>query len=202
MAKILAIDDEQSVLIFISDILTRSGHECAQAQSAAQARELLSGEEFDLVLVDIHLNDGSGLKLLDDIRRSNPRAGIMMVSAITDIEIAKTSIEKGAWAYINKPFGPNDLVINVVNCLRRRELEIAERDRQRLLEEEVEQKTNALLASEIRFRNLVETMREGLATIDAEGRITYVNNCVEELTGKGKKELLGISSVRLSEAKV
>ena len=191
MAKILAIDDEQSVLNFISDILTRSRHECAQAQSAAQAREAMSGDEFDLVLVDIHLQDGSGLQLLDDIHRMNPQAGIMMVSGIIDIEIAKTSIEKGAWAYITKPFGPNDLIINVVNCLRRRELEKIEREHQRLLREQVKEKTNALVASEIRFRDLVETMQEGLATIDAEGRITYVNNRVADLTGKGKKELLG-----------
>lgn len=197
MAKILAIDDDQTILKLIAITLQQDGHDCLTAGSAAEAMELLANQEFELVLVDIHLPGKSGLDLIDDIKTLNPDAGIMMVTGVTEIEVSKSAADKGAWAYLTKPFSPSQLIINTINCLRRRELELTEKIRQQDLERRAEQTSCALQASEIRFQGLVETMREGLAVMDRQGLITYVNDRMTKITGQSRAKLIGRPFSRL-----
>ncbi|MBW2741923.1 MAG: HD domain-containing protein [Deltaproteobacteria bacterium] len=68
----------------------------------------------------------------------------MMVTAVDDPEIAETALEVGIYGYMIKPFNANEVIINVRNSLRRRELEIADRAYRRDLEQKVEERTAEL----------------------------------------------------------
>ena len=110
---------------------------------------------------------------------------------MSDPSVAHATLELGAYGYVPKPFGPNELMIQVTNALRRRELEIENRRHREELEKQVSQRTADLAESENSCRGLMETMSEGLATIDEKGRLTYVNDRLCEMLQCSKSDLIG-----------
>ena len=94
---------------------------------------------------------------------------------------------------MTKPFDSNELLIQVNNALRRRTLEVENARHRAKLETLVNERTAALLESEQKYRSLVETMTEGVTTLDARGRLTYVNQTFCDLLGYERGQLLGKS---------
>ena len=83
------------------------------AATARQARELLAGHQFALVVSDIYLGDATAIELLDDIRRDNPEAEIILVTAQGSVETAAAATAAGVFDYLPKPFELEQLVDRV-----------------------------------------------------------------------------------------
>jgi len=144
MANILVVDDEKSVRNLLSRMLLKGGYECTLAADAVDARKFIKERNFELILSDVTMPGESGIDFIRYVAAEYPDTAIIMVTAIDDPEIAETALEAGIYGYIIKPFNANELIINVRNSLRRRELEIADGAYRRNLEQMVEKRTAEL----------------------------------------------------------
>ena len=143
-ARLLIVDDEEPVRRALARILSRKGYECISVEDATAAREALAGVPFDLVLSDMNMPGESGLDLVKSIVVDHPDTATVMCTGLDDAELARTAIEIGAYGYIVKPFEPNEILIAVMNALRRRELEIENRHHREHLEDMVKARTTEL----------------------------------------------------------
>jgi putative two-component system response regulator len=139
--RVLIVDDEPYVREILRRWLEAEGYQCVQAENAENALEVLQAGEFHLLISDIRMPGMSGLEMLVRLRSLLPDVAVIMVTAVDDRATAVTALELGAYGYVIKPFGRNEVLINVVNALERRRMDLAGRDYQQLLEEEVQERT-------------------------------------------------------------
>jgi len=102
--KVLVIDDEKGIRDLLCDFLDRRGY---QVSSAADAREMIiqmNKELPEIVFLDIRLPDIDGLELLKLIKQLDQEIIVIMMSAYATEEIARNSLQWGAFDYIRKPF--------------------------------------------------------------------------------------------------
>jgi two-component system response regulator PilR (NtrC family) len=122
-ARLLLVDDEASLLDFLSLLFQEEGYEVATADSTANARETLASSSFDLVLCDITMPDGSGLDLLREIKQdAAERTAVIMMTAYTSTESAIEAMKLGAYDYVSKPFDVEELRLLVRKALEKIEL--------------------------------------------------------------------------------
>ncbi len=142
--RILIVDDEGPIRTLLTRLLGVHGFDCLTAESAAEARRLLASERVALILSDVNMPGESGLDFAREVSTDYPEVAIVMVTGVDDREFADAALEHGAYGYMLKPFKPNELVINVTNALRRRTLEIENRDHRSRLEQTVLERTSSL----------------------------------------------------------
>lgn len=143
-ATVLVVDDERSMRDLIVRSLERHRYQAASAGTAQEARAMLRGLRFSLIVSDIQMPGESGLELIEQVRAADPDIGVLMVSGEQDPAVAQRAAELGAFGYLVKPFSPEQLLISVQNAIRRRELEISHRNYQERLERTVETRTEEL----------------------------------------------------------
>ena len=104
MAKILAVDDDESVLEVLKAYLQElKGHTLYTAQNAEEAIQKYEANQPSVVLLDIMLPEVNGIELMGRIKRLDPKAHVIMVTAFDDEDIANSALRKGAAGYITKP---------------------------------------------------------------------------------------------------
>ncbi len=143
-ASILLVDDEEFITDSLSRVLQMHGYRCETADSAESAREKLRGDLFDLILCDIQMPGESGLDLLRQVAAELPHTATVMVTGVDDTEVAEQALELGAYGYVIKPFSANEILINVMNALRRSELEARHRLESHELESKLIERESAL----------------------------------------------------------
>ncbi|PYQ33950.1 MAG: hypothetical protein DMF55_10590, partial [Acidobacteria bacterium] len=84
--RILVVDDEEVIRDVLATLLEKEGYEVAVASTAGEALTLFEAEPYDVVLLDLMLPDRSGLDLLRDVRRQDPDAVVVIVTAYSSIE--------------------------------------------------------------------------------------------------------------------
>jgi putative two-component system response regulator len=143
-ARLIVVDDDESIRRMLARILERSGYSCDTAANASEAEQALRVRHYDLLLTDMDMPGVSGLDLIMQVGRDHPETATMMVTAMDDTTLAQSALDMGAYGYIIKPFEPNEVVINVANALRRRNLEIENRSHRLRLEQMVRDRTGEL----------------------------------------------------------
>jgi putative two-component system response regulator len=126
--RVLCVDDDAQARRLVERLVGTAGHECVGAGSVDEARALLAREQFSVVLCDIGLPGRSGLELLDELARTRPDVATVMVTGEHDPSVANAALQLGAYGYLTKPFGPNELLIDLTNALHRRRLEAERRE--------------------------------------------------------------------------
>jgi DNA-binding response OmpR family regulator len=121
--KVLIIEDEIELLIVVSNYLTKEKYVCELAVNFQKAYEKLSIYEYDIILLDIGLPDGNGLKLIDTIKKYNRYAGLIIISAKNSLDDRISGLDKGADDYMTKPFHLSELNSRIRALLRRRQLD-------------------------------------------------------------------------------
>ena len=144
MTQVLVVDDDEAFLAGLVRLLGKHGYEATGAEDVAAARTALAAQDFDLVLCDIRLPGGSGMDLVREISAQLPETAVVMVSGIDDPDVAREAIAIGAYGYVIKPFEPNEILINVINAVTRRDLASESRARTQELEEKILDRTRAL----------------------------------------------------------
>jgi putative two-component system response regulator len=143
MARLLIADSDEDVRQALGAFCRTVGHTCAVAASSEAARKALASSEFDLVLLDLDMRNGSGPSVLDIVVMDAPDAAIVILSA--DDETSSTSIlQRGTYGLLVKPFGENEVHIAVFNALERRKLEREREELRRELQEKVSGRAIAL----------------------------------------------------------
>jgi DNA-binding response OmpR family regulator len=121
--KVLIIEDEVELLIAISNFLTKEDYVCELAENFINADEKLAIYEYDIILLDISLPDGNGLRLLDTVRKFQKLAGVIIISARDSLDYKIKGLDLGADDYMTKPFHLSELNSRIKALLRRKQFD-------------------------------------------------------------------------------
>jgi DNA-binding NtrC family response regulator len=120
LIKILAIDDDETVLKLYQRLLADLGHPVVVARTGAQALEIINKENVDLVILDLKLPDVHGCELLGQIKEKLNNAPVIIVTAHPTLESSIESIRAGGvYDYIIKPFASDALQLVVRRAVER-----------------------------------------------------------------------------------
>lgn len=107
MAKVLVVDDEQGMRRILETNLRRDTHVVVDAAGVAEAIDLLKREDFDVVLTDQKMPDGSGLDVLRAVQGDDSTTSVIFLTAVGTLELAVESMRQGAFDFLTKPFAPD-----------------------------------------------------------------------------------------------
>lgn len=120
MAKILIIEDEQSIQRLLTYDLQQAGYEVEVASSGDVGFQMASTGDYDLILLDVMLPKMDGITLCKRLREQNKEVYIIMLTARSDEMDKVTGLEAGADDYITKPFSPREVLARIRAGLRRK----------------------------------------------------------------------------------
>jgi putative two-component system response regulator len=141
---ILVVDDEEYICRMVSRLLQAKGYLSAKASSGTEALGILDSGNFELLISDIMMPGMSGMELLSKAKKLYPDLAVIMLTAVDNQETAIDTLELGAYGYVIKPFHSNELLINVANALRRRQLEKMRDEYESRLTFEVRERTREI----------------------------------------------------------
>jgi len=111
--RVLVVDDEEVIRDVLENVIAREGWDVSTAENAAEALEIFENDPADVVLLDLMLPDRSGLDVLREMRRRDPDAVVVIVTAYSSIEGAIQAMREGAFHYIPKPFQNQEVLLTV-----------------------------------------------------------------------------------------
>ena len=170
--RLFVIENDDDTALLLRRHLERAGHTVTRCRTAADALIVLGHTAFDLVLLDLKLDDGRGLELLDALAREDIAVPIIVVTGKGDERLAVRILRAGALDYIIK-----DTALTFLGELPKRVSESVTRYR-------LEQMNRLLIQA-------LESARDGILITDLQGIILKVNQALENLTGYSRQELLG-----------
>lgn len=117
-AHLLIVDDDERIRSLLQKFLARHGFWVSTARDAAHARRILSGLEFDLIVMDVMMPGEDGIALTGALRQdiSTP---ILLLTARGETEDRILGLQAGADDYLAKPFEPKELLLRINAILRR-----------------------------------------------------------------------------------
>ena len=121
--KILIVEDEPELLNGITAYFALSGFVCELAATYNEANEKINLYEYDCIILDITLPGGSGLDLLEQVKNSKTKTGVIIVSAKNSVDDRVKGLQLGADDYLPKPFHFTELNARVTAILRRLKFE-------------------------------------------------------------------------------
>ena len=104
MAKLLIVDDESDIREFARNFFKKRKIDVFVASGGRQALDLIAQESPDLVLLDVRMEEMTGIEVLRELRRSKPSVKVIMVSGVEEEETIKEANALGVIGYIHKPF--------------------------------------------------------------------------------------------------
>ena len=117
--KILLLEDEVNVGSTLKDRLNLEGYETLWTQTVTQAKESLLNHTFSLALLDVHLPDGSGFEVGEQIKLKHPFIPMIFLTAAGTPDDRIRGLELGAEDYVVKPFHFKELSLRIKNVLKR-----------------------------------------------------------------------------------
>ncbi|WP_317201301.1 EAL domain-containing protein [Janthinobacterium sp.] len=177
---ILLVDDEPRLLSSLYELLRGRDYQLFTASCGAEALQQLEQRRFELILLDLRLPDMSGHEIMDHMNRAGIDGDVIVMSGEVGIEAAIGALKRGAYDYLRKPYSREELLKTVDNALQKRKLA---RDNARI--------AARLEDSERMYRYLVDGSPDIIYTLSPDGRISFVNDRVEQLLGFRREELLG-----------
>jgi len=120
MAKILIVEDDETILMGLKDDLEFEGYEVAAADNGKDGYILARNKEFQLIILDILLPELNGFEICKKLREENVKTPILILTAARTEEMDKVmGLELGADDYVTKPVGSREMVARVKAILRR-----------------------------------------------------------------------------------
>lgn len=104
MYKILIADDEYLIRWSLSQALSQEGYEVISVEDGKKALEAAKASHFDFVITDLIMPESDGWEVLEAFRRTTPQPHVIVITAHGNHDTKKIAAEKGAWAYVEKPY--------------------------------------------------------------------------------------------------
>ncbi|MBW1720912.1 MAG: sigma-54-dependent Fis family transcriptional regulator [Deltaproteobacteria bacterium] len=117
MAKVLLVDDEDSILESLEMFLSEKGHEVYKASCGGDGIEIFSRVVPDVVILDIRLPDMDGIEVLNRLQGKGAPAKVIMMTAFHDMETTVQAMKGGAYDYIHKPLDVDEIEKSVNRAL-------------------------------------------------------------------------------------
>jgi DNA-binding NtrC family response regulator len=106
MGKILLVDDETNMRRILATNLRQDAHSIVEAEGVRAAVASLENDDYDVVVTDQRMPDGTGLDVLAATRKASASTAVIFLTAVASIELAVESMRDGAFDFITKPFSP------------------------------------------------------------------------------------------------
>jgi putative nucleotidyltransferase with HDIG domain len=143
-AKILVVDDEAPIRDLFSEWLRVAGHTCVGAANAAEALRMSQAAPADVALLDLRMPGESGVWLARRLRESQRDIAIILATGAQSFDAAVEGMRLGILDYLLKPFTRDELVDAVDRAVKWREQSARERRERERLEEQIEERSEAL----------------------------------------------------------
>ena len=109
MEKILIVDDDDGLVHFLSRFFQRKGYAVTACPDGRAAMDTVSGEGFDLILLDYKMPELNGLDTLTEIKRIEVKTSVILMTAYGTTDLAIEAMKRGAYDYLVKPFERQEL---------------------------------------------------------------------------------------------
>src|SRR3954469_17846751 len=114
MARLLVVDDEPSMRVFLEVLLTKAGHTVELASDPPSAFRVIGAPgELDLVITDLRLGKKSGLDILKRVKADRADTEVIVMTAYASDEGDLQAMRMGAYDYVAKPFKNDELILPV-----------------------------------------------------------------------------------------
>jgi two-component system response regulator PilR (NtrC family) len=176
-ARILVVDDEQSMREFLEIFFRRESYDVVTAGDVESALVAIESDDFDVVISDIKMPGRSGLDLLRAVKEVSPDTVVIMITAFATTETAIAAMKEGAYDYVTKPFKVDELRLVVEKALEKKLLTL---ENTRLRKE---------LRTQLKNRSLVGTSAAMQKVYDLIGQVagTKTNVLLSGDSGTGKE---------------
>jgi DNA-binding NtrC family response regulator len=118
--RLLLVDDETGYLDVLSNRLRKRGINVVKADSGTRAIQILRGQDFDVAVLDLKMEDMDGIEVLKIFKKMVPELMVVMLTGHGSEKAAKEGIEFGAFDYLSKPCEIQDLVAKIRSAYRKR----------------------------------------------------------------------------------
>jgi two-component system nitrogen regulation response regulator NtrX len=199
--RVLIIDDESGIRQTLTQILSDEGYEVEAVGQGAAGAEKLARENYDLVFLDVWLDDKDGLAILEELGDRTETLPVVMISGHANVETAVKAVKSGAYDFLEKPLSLDRVILTAQKALEHRDLrqEIA-RFRETLSREQT-----LIGSSEVMRRLREEILR--VAPTDARVLIMGENGTGKELvahalhrhSARRKKPLVEVNCAAIPE---
>ena len=158
-ARVLVVDDEQSMRELLGIMLRQVGYDVTQADGGEAAIQALKTTDvFDLVITDLRMRKVDGLAVLRAAKEHSPHTVVLVVTAFASTETAVEAMKLGAYDYVTKPFKLDELKLTIANALERKRLQDENRELKRQLR--TERGFDTFVGKSRRMMEVFETIRK------------------------------------------
>jgi two-component system, NtrC family, nitrogen regulation response regulator NtrX len=178
MARILIVDDEESIRNVLRQLFEYEGHEVLLASSGGEALERLKAGPPDLAFLDVKMPGMDGLELLGRIRTDDPHAVVIMISGHGTIDTAVEATRRGAYDFLEKPLDTARLLVTLRNALEVKGLS----ESVEALRGQIESR-HEIVGKSFGIRQVLERV-ERVAPTDARVLVTGENGTGKELVAR------------------
>lgn len=173
LRRILVVDDESTIRLALSRFLKSRGFAVDLADSGDAALDQLGREKYALMLCDLRMPGLTGLEVVPRALRTDEDLGIIMLTAVNDAASATEALSAGAFDYLTKPVELPDLQAAVERALERRTVALERKSIDRLIREEVANRTRQLEREKAALRDLTVSVADSLINA-MEARDVYL----------------------------
>lgn len=106
----LILDDDEAFRTRLEQAMTRRGFDTVCAASVAEAQQIIAVSAIDYAVVDLRLEDGNGLEIIDQLRREQPQARAIVLTGYGNTPTVVAAVKAGAVDYLAKPEGADEIV--------------------------------------------------------------------------------------------
>jgi two-component system nitrogen regulation response regulator NtrX len=185
MARLLIVDDEESIGDALRQVFEYEGHQVRVARDGPTGLKMLGEDRPDLTFLDVKMPGMDGLEVLGRIRGEDPQALVIMISGHGTIDTAVEATRKGAFDFLEKPLDTDRLLVTLRNALAVKGLsESVER-----LRTEVESR-HEIVGSSFQIRQVLERV-ERVGPAEARVLITGENGTGKELVARAIHRISG-----------
>ena len=116
-ARILVVDDDEVVRLSHLRLLTNANCKVETVWNGVEALRLMERDSFDVVLLDLRMPGLDGMAVLQTIKEKWPASEVVIITGYPSLETAKEAVRLGAYDYLAKPVGPDDVVNAAVGAM-------------------------------------------------------------------------------------
>jgi two-component system nitrogen regulation response regulator NtrX len=178
MARLLIVDDEQSIRDALVQVFEYEGHEVRGASDGPEALALAAQGRFDVIFLDVKMPGMDGLEVLERLREEDPNVLVVMVSGHGTIDTAVEATRKGAYDFLEKPLDTDRLLVTLRRALDLRGLTAS----MEALRDQVESRYE-IVGTSYPVRQVLERI-EKVAPTEARVLVTGENGTGKELVAR------------------
>jgi PAS domain S-box-containing protein len=168
--RVLIVDDDQNLLSSMSDILEFKGFSILGVNKANEVLGLLKHNAIEVALVDLRLQDMSGIELIQSIKKQSPYTECILLTGYASQSSAIEAIQSGAYGYFQKPFDIDQVVLSIQQA------------------SEKYKSAFALSSNEKRLSSLIENGRDHIVLLSPDGKPLWTSPSIQSYWGYSKDE--------------